>query len=728
MYTPLAPTTSTKLQTTRSIKYQLITYFAVLFTLLMNSATHAAGLLQPTNQNSAALEIKTHHVTVTIENGYAITEVEQTFYNPSTTDLEAHYAFPVPHKAAVGEFTYWIDGKPITAEVLEKEQAQQAYDQARQQGREAGLVTQNKTKTFNIKVTPVRALKDVRVRLVYLQKTEIDTGIGRYAYPLEDGGVDAQQHSFWTFNESVSESFSFTVNLNSAEPIDQLRLPKHPQAKINKISDKQWIISLTNRTNTTEITEVETHDAPITSAQVTPSDALPQQNAAQLNEDIILYWRLRPGLPASLDMIAHRAENQHSGTFMLTLTPGDDLAPITEGRDWIFILDYSGSMRGKYNSMIQGVKQGLTRLSAEDRFRVIIFNNQSREITKGFTAATPENVNNALNRLSKNVPDGSTNLYQGLLKGLEGLNADRSSAIILVTDGEANVGTTHKKDFLDLLKSRDIRLFTMVMGNSANKPLLEGMAQISNGFAITVSNSDDIVGRLMEVTSRLTHEAMHNLKLDFSGVDVYDVTPQNIGSLYRGEQLTVLGRYRGEGTVQVKLSAKVSGQPKQWQTHFELPTENTHHPELERLWAFASIEHLQAQMDYLGSDTEAERAITDLALSYGLVTNYTSLVVLREEDFEAQQISRHNAKRVTREHVARQQRQQHQQRAGQVDEHQSTSQQHSQRANNPPMFSGPRASHGSGGGALEYWFLLGLIALGILKKQAAQKREFKTSA
>lgn len=47
------------------------------------------------------------------------------------------------------------------------------------------------------------------------------------------------------------------------------------------------------------------------------------------------------------------------GTFMLVVTPGEDLQPIREGRDWIFILDVSGSMAGKYATLADGVRRAL---------------------------------------------------------------------------------------------------------------------------------------------------------------------------------------------------------------------------------------------------------------------------------------------------------------------------------------------------------------------------------
>ena len=68
------------------------------------SQANASGLLTAKGSNTK-LEIQDHKVSVTIEDGYAITSVENTFFNPSTSDLEAVYEFPVPKNGSVAEFT-----------------------------------------------------------------------------------------------------------------------------------------------------------------------------------------------------------------------------------------------------------------------------------------------------------------------------------------------------------------------------------------------------------------------------------------------------------------------------------------------------------------------------------------------------------------------------------------------------------------------------------------------
>src|SRR5690606_26788918 len=138
------------------------------------------------------------------------------------------------------ECTLWIDGKPVTGEVLEKQKAREVYEQEKAAGRDAGLMEKDDYRTFDVFVSPVRAGQDTRVRLVYLQPAFVDTGIGRYVYPLEEGGVDEERLSFWTANDKVEQHFTFTMNLRTGYPVEAVRLPKHPQARVKQLGPQQW--------------------------------------------------------------------------------------------------------------------------------------------------------------------------------------------------------------------------------------------------------------------------------------------------------------------------------------------------------------------------------------------------------------------------------------------------------------------------------------------------------
>ena len=56
------------------------------------------------------LAVRYHHVTVRIEDGHAVTRVEQEFYNPHDVPVHGRYLFPVPPDAILSEFQATVDG------------------------------------------------------------------------------------------------------------------------------------------------------------------------------------------------------------------------------------------------------------------------------------------------------------------------------------------------------------------------------------------------------------------------------------------------------------------------------------------------------------------------------------------------------------------------------------------------------------------------------------------
>ena len=648
-------------------------------TLLVAPLTWASGLITPVSSQFEKLVIEQHHVNVVIEDSYATTTIEQEFYNPNDSDLEAVYSFPVPKGAVVGEFIYWIDGQPVVAEAVRKKQARQIYEEQKSQGRSTAITEKDDYKTFDISVYPVRAKQSVKVKLVYLQNELIDHAIGHYVYPLEDGGVDEERNAFWGRNDQVKSQFSFNMHLRSAYPVDGVRLPEHPQANTTQITPQEWRAVIGN----TQAMGDEESSSDFEQQATSNTANMPVYT---LDKDIVFYWRQTDGLPGRLDMVSYRDPSEsEKGTFKLTFTPGDDLNTVTSQRDWVFVLDKSGSMKNKYATLVEGIRQAVNQLPENDRFRIVLFDQSTLEITHGYKAVTQENIEQALLAVENIAVGGGTNLYAGLQSGLSSLDDDRPSGVILVTDGVANVGTTQKEEFIKLMKQNDVRLFTFIMGNSANRPLLESMAMVSNGFAQSVSNSDDIIGHLKNATSKINHQAYRNITIDIDGTKVKNLTPEEIRTLYRGEQLSVFGHYFKPGKVEVILKADKGNSTEEYKTTVELPEQSTDNPELERLWAFSAIKDMEASMNYLGvKDADTEQALEQLALEYGLLTDYTSLLVVEEDVFTEHAIDRTNKQRVVKEQKARTVRQDRAPKSTRADAQQ-------------PAFNTPAPSHSGGG-------------------------------
>ncbi len=655
---------------------------AIALTLALTSPASAAGLMKPKDSALPDLQIDEHHVNVVINNGFAVTEIDQVFRNPNDQDLDAIYTFPLPKDASLSELSLWIDGQEVVGEVVEKEEALRIAKEERSAGRETALAEKREYYAYDVLVSPVRALSTARVRLVYLQPLEIDSGIGRYVYPLEEGGIDEEMQAFWDRRAEVDGKFSFKCTVRSSYPLDDVRAKGYPKALVTA-EEGSWTVYVDGE----------------------------EEGQTSLNKDIVIYYRLAADQPARVDLLPYRA-GEGPGTFMLVVTPGIDLKPTTEGVDWTVVLDISGSMSSKIAVAADSVSRALDQMRPRDRFRVITFSNQARELSNGWTPVTPESVEQMRNKLLQVSSEGGTNLHAGLSAGLGGLDADRSSAVILVSDGGANVGPTEHRDFLKLLEKKDVRVFTFVMGQGANQPLLGRLADESGGFALDVSNQDDLYGRLMQARGKLGHEALHGVRLELADAQVADPAPERMPSAYYGQQIVMFGRYLKPGETTLRLHARISGEDRTWETKVNLPKHDETYPEIERLWALARTQELNRRIEDGGDKSELREAIVDIGTGYSIVTDYTSMLVVREERFEELGIDRANKRRVDHERKAQTNRRQQVSKPTRADR-------------SKPMFGDRKATGGSGMGAVGPAFVGLMLGLYGVRRWQARRGDGK---
>jgi len=630
---------------------------------LCNSA-QAAGTLSPAGSPDAPMVIVDHHLDVVVNNGWARTQVTQTFRNDNTTTIEGVYSTPVPKSAALSEVEIVVGERTLQGEVVRKQRARTIYEDEKAQGNSAGLTEKNGFQDHRFQVANIAPGETIRVRAVWYQAMEVESGIARYLYPLEDGGTDEAAKSFWTRTEAVEGTFSVDVELKSAAPVVDLRMPGWDSlAKIEELGDGRRRIHA-------------------------------EATGEALDRDFLLYYRLADDLPGRIDLVAHRPDEDKPGHFMMVVTPGVDLKPIEHGSDYVFVLDISGSMQGKLATLQDAVVRSLQGLTPEDRFKVVVFSDRARELNRDFWNATPERVATMSNQVSALQTEGGTNLYEGLDLGLGGLDDDRVTSVLLVTDAVANQGLVDPKEFATLLGEVDVRVFGFLLGNSGNWPLMRTIAETSGGFSQGVSNADDIMGQLMLAREKITHEAIHDAELTVRGVKVMDAGDEHIGKIYKGRQLVVFGKYAEGGRAKVKLAAKISGADKTYVTEFDFPDIATDSPEVERLFALARIEDIEGAAHHgLADPVESDDAVADLGIAYQLVTDQTSMLVLDDDGFKRHGIDRRNRDRVNVERAAQQARAALPPAPTRVDA-------------KKPMFQGKEASRvrprsGGGGGAID---------------------------
>lgn len=637
--------------------------------LLSAALAQAAGLLTPVGTAQQPLALESHHVRVVINNGFARTEVEQVFANPNPVALEAIYEAPVPEKGALSELTIWAGEKVLQGEVVSKQDAERIYQEEKSQGKEVGKASQESYQRYEFSVSPVPAQGTVRLRYVYYEPLVIDTGVGRYSYRLEEGGTDEAADAFWSLNDVVAADVSVEVLLKSAWPVAKTRTPGF-NGTVDTIDERSLLYTY-------------------------------KSQGGRLDQDFVFYYMLQPDLPGRLEMLSYRESEEKPGSFMMLMTPGADLRPLEKGADYVFVLDVSGSMQGKLNTLVGGVKKSIGYMAPEDRFQIVAFNNEAWEVTNGWVQATSENVERALRQVDGLASSGGTNIYAGMHLGMRHLDADRVSSIVLVTDAVANQGVVDPAKFYQLLHQQDVRFFGFLLGNSSNWPLMRLMAEASGGHYRSVSNADDIVGEVLMAKNKIVYEAMHHAELSIDGVKTFDVSDFQLGKIHYGDQLALFGRYEKGGEATVRLKARISGEAKEYVTRVRFPDVDDTHPELERLWAMDQVQKIQlGQMAGYVSDEESKQAIRDIGVAYQIVTDETSMIALDDETFARRGMERRNQERVAREAAAAQAN--------------PTSMGARRVDTNQPMYQRSAPSFGGGGGgAIEPWMVLIALGLGV---------------
>jgi hypothetical protein len=171
------------------------------------------------------------------------------------------------------------------------------------------------------------------------------------------------------------------------------------------------------------------------------------------------------------------------------------------------------------------------------------------------------------------------------------------------------------------------------VGYDVNTFLLDQLAARNYGAADYVSPDEDLEVKLSNFFARVSSPVMTGLELDLGAVHAYDVYPRQLPDLFRGSQITILGRYSGSGTYPLALKGKTQGEARTLRyEHNEFPEAGTTADFLPRLWAMRKVGYLLEQIRMSGENAELKNEIIRLAKKYGFVTPYTSYLAADEKD------------------------------------------------------------------------------------------------
>ncbi len=572
-------------------------------------------------------------VDITVTGLLTRTRLKQSFKNESPHWLEAVYVFPLPDTSSVDKLKMMIGDRVIQGVIQTREQAIRTYEAAKISGRKASLLEQQRSNLFTSRVANIPPGEQIEISIEFQSQVRYQDGSFSLSFPLTITPRYIPGQRLVT-NMDASEEKTYQTGNNgwaSIEDADQITPPM-----------------------------VESYDAPATSIEVTIDSGLPLESVVSGSHEITTQqtdniWQIllkadRIAMDRDFELVWHPAIGQspHAAVFrenrntdhdkdsfasIMLLPPQDLFDPDHAAREVIFVIDTSGSMQG--NSIIQARKAlqlGIDRLSETDTFNVFEFDDNTQALFTSAVSANRANRSRAIQWVSSLAADGGTEIMTAMDAALASQHnsTDRLRQIIFITDG--SVGNENEI-FKRIQKTiNNSRLFTVGIGSAPNTWFMRKAAELGRGSYTSIARSNEVSTKMLQLFNKLERPVLTNITLNWSGITKPEIYPDTVPDLYAGEP--VLADARWSDTInegELVISGSQGGQPWQRRLEIDQPTATGNRSELHKRWAKRKIESLEDSLLFGSNPEEITEKITQTALDYGLVSQYTSLVAVELE-------------------------------------------------------------------------------------------------
>lgn len=547
----------------------------------------------------AGVEVQLHSVEATIEGSIAAVHVTQRFHNRTQQTLEGAFVFPLPADAAIGDFQMTVDGQVLEGKLYKAEEARRIYEEIVRSQRDPALLEYLGQGLFQASVFPIPAGATRVVELTYRQVLSLENSLYRFAVPLGRGS-----------GQTPPTSMALSVDLHDQPGLRTIYSPSH-NVSISREDDDRALIGF------------ETKDA------------------AEMR-DFVLYFGT-DGSAIGLDLLSYKPSGE-DGFFLLLAAPSLKAAgQEVIARDIVLVLDVSGSMQGeKIVQAREAARFVVENLNPEDRFNLISFSTGTEWWQSELQPVNEDTRRDALRWIDRLLANGSTDINRALLEALGQLELStrstseergRPAYVLFMTDGlptqgEQDPGRIVANAERNAPRDRTLRLFTFGVGYDVNTDLLDTVSRNLGGRSTYVRPEEAIDEAVSAFYAGISTPVLSDVSITVEGAQISDTYPYPLPDLFAGEQLVWAGRYKGGGAVTVILRGSVNGEERSFRYDDLSLVERGGESATARLWATRKIGALLSEVRRSGANQEIIDAIVDLSLTYGIVTPYTSYLVL----------------------------------------------------------------------------------------------------
>ncbi|MGL6140535.1 MAG: VIT domain-containing protein [Planktothrix sp.] len=573
--------------------------------------------IQTLDQEPIALPLKHTNVNAKIAGNLSRVEVTQSFENPFSTTLEAVYIFPLPDEAAVDEMLIKIGDRILKGNIKKREEAQQIYERARQQGRTAGLLEQERDNIFTQSLANIQPGEQIDVIISYSDSLKFTGGNYEFVFPMVVGPryipgtpiappnrdtdlvPDASRLNPPILPEGMrsGHDINITIELDAGVPIRGIDSPSH-QLQID-------------------------HNGQNVQITLEPGDTIP-------NKDLILRYQVA-GKQTQTTVLTQ--SDERGGHFAIYLIPAieygtDQIIP----KDVVFLIDTSGSQHGMPLMQCQELmRQFIQGLNPADTFSIIDFANTARQLSPMPLVNTPQHRAQALQYINQLNADGGTELLRGIRAVLNFPVADvgRLRTVVLLTDGYIGNENQILAEVQQHLKPGN-RLHSFGVGSSVNRFLINRIAELGRGISRIIRHDEPVEPVAEKFFSQINNPVLTNIQVSWRGEGENPVIyPTIVPDLFAEQPLVLFGKKPDGNSGVLQIQGSVAGGTV-YQQDFNLNFESGGNPAVAQLWGRSRIKALMNQMVQGDTKTGVE-AVTDTALTYQLLSQYTAFVAVSDE-------------------------------------------------------------------------------------------------
>ncbi|MDH3719817.1 MAG: hypothetical protein OES79_16975, partial [Planctomycetota bacterium] len=224
--------------------------------------------------------------------------------------------------------------------------------------------------------------------------------------------------------------------------------------------------------------------------------------------------------------------------------------------------------------------------------------------------------------------------------------SDDNTHVLYIGDGIATTTTADPVAFAQRLRKayqdndRGGAFHAISVGSTYEPIALKAIASLGGGSFRQVSGDRTPQLVVKELLSEIAQPAIRDLKVEFRGLRVAAVYPEQIPNLVAGAQQIVLARYLPEGTDQqgeVIVTGTQNGKPVRFSSDISLKDDDKGNSFIPRLWSRMHLDQLLQQ----GDSQSIKDEIIALSEEFHIITPYTSLLVLEtDEDRERFKVKR----------------------------------------------------------------------------------------